>query len=308
MKQVLSFASLLFFSMSLTIAGSLRGVVRDTRTNLPIDTVQVTVHIVNPDSIAIPTKTDQNGEYSITGINPDNKIYVVMTYRIGYIYSYTRIDNLGALDLVYDIYLTAEATPPIPPPSSSDSSTVFGMVMAPSNQSSAFIPVANVQVGLTSGSQHLDITTNAEGKYAANIPLGRYSVSIAANGYQNLTVSNLMVQSTGTSLNIILKSTGTGVETGSGQSLPGKFLLSDGYPNPFNPSSTIQFSLPELGFATLKVYNTLGHEVAALASGEFEGGREHRVTFDASNLASGVYFSRLEYNNQGIVRKLVLVK
>ena len=66
--------------------------------------------------------------------------------------------------------------------------------------------------------------------------------------------------------------------------------------------------LPERGKATLKICDILGHEVAVLANGDFEGGVEHQVMFHASNLASGVYFSRLEFGSQIAVKKLMLVK
>jgi hypothetical protein len=58
----------------------------------------------------------------------------------------------------------------------------------------------------------------------------------------------------------------------------------------------------------LRVYDNLGREVAVLANGEFEGGVEYQFTFNASNLTSGVYFSRLEFKNHCVVKKLMLVK
>lgn len=75
--------------------------------------------------------------------------------------------------------------------------------------------------------------------------------------------------------------------------LPGEFVLYQNYPNPFNAFTTIGFYLPTNSFVTLTVYDLLGREVAAvLAEKRFPG--EHRVGFDASGLASGIYFYRLE--------------
>ncbi|MFI5251943.1 MAG: SdrD B-like domain-containing protein [Bacteroidota bacterium] len=102
--------------------------------------------------------------------------------------------------------------------------------------------------------------------------------------------------------------------------LPKRFALNQNYPNPFNPATTISFTLPQTGFVTLKIYNMLGQEVKTLLRNEnMEQGTQH-VEFNASELASGVYFYRLDVNVQaneenGIatmhyssVKKMMLVK
>jgi hypothetical protein len=72
---------------------------------------------------------------------------------------------------------------------------------------------------------------------------------------------------------------------------PDGFKLGPNYPNPFNPSTTISFSLPEQAEVHLVVHDVLGRQVDLLADDLFETGT-HNVTFDASNLASGVYLVR----------------
>jgi len=84
-------------------------------------------------------------------------------------------------------------------------------------------------------------------------------------------------------------------------------LLSN-YPNPFNPETNIRFSVPENGFATLKVFNMLGQEVATLFSGIAQAGHYIPATFNAGTLASGVYFSRLDFNGKNIVQRMLLTK
>lgn len=71
------------------------------------------------------------------------------------------------------------------------------------------------------------------------------------------------------------------------------FGLDANYPNPFNPSTTFRFQLPEAGFATLKIVDVLGRDVARPASGYHSAG-EHQIRFDASALASGIYLFTLE--------------
>jgi len=86
-----------------------------------------------------------------------------------------------------------------------------------------------------------------------------------------------------------------------------EFQLSRNYPNPFNPSTTISFSLPKSAFLTLKVYNTLGQEVASLVNGEAAIGR-HEVRRDAGNMPSGVYFYQLRAGEFQQMQKMMLMK
>ncbi|MGA9406306.1 MAG: T9SS type A sorting domain-containing protein [Bacteroidota bacterium] len=86
------------------------------------------------------------------------------------------------------------------------------------------------------------------------------------------------------------------------------FNLAQNYPDPFNPSTTIQFTVPYNGRAILKVFNVLGQEVATLFDGEAVAGTNHQVQFNASNLASGIYFYRLEFGGKMQVKKMLLLK
>ncbi len=88
---------------------------------------------------------------------------------------------------------------------------------------------------------------------------------------------------------------------------PVGFNLGDAFPNPFNPSTTINFTLAETAEASLKVFNVAGAEVASLVNGVTAAG-EHNVTFDAASLTSGVYFYTLEVAGAVETRKMILVK
>ena len=89
--------------------------------------------------------------------------------------------------------------------------------------------------------------------------------------------------------------------------IPESYSLAQNYPNPFNPSTTIRFSLPNAGKTQLKIYDLLGREVADLID-EFRNAGTHTVTFDASRLATGIYFYKLTAGNFNQVRKMMLVK
>ena len=90
-------------------------------------------------------------------------------------------------------------------------------------------------------------------------------------------------------------------------SLPTRFSLEQNYPNPFNPSTTIKFELPSDSKVKLEIYNTVGQKVATLVNKEMTAGY-HQVEFYASNLASGIYFYRMQTNRFVSIRKLLLLK
>jgi hypothetical protein len=88
---------------------------------------------------------------------------------------------------------------------------------------------------------------------------------------------------------------------------PEQFELSQNYPNPFNPLTTIAFSLPEAAHVKLTVFNVRGQEISTLVD-EMRTAAVHEVVWDASDLASGLYFYRIEAGNYSAVRKMMLIK
>jgi hypothetical protein len=91
------------------------------------------------------------------------------------------------------------------------------------------------------------------------------------------------------------------------QQLPKSLALAQNYPNPFNPSTTISYDLPRAVHVTLKVYNTLGQEVATLVNENTSAG-VHVVQFNGSALASGVYLYRLQTPGFLQSKKMLLMK
>ncbi|MEW6654581.1 MAG: T9SS type A sorting domain-containing protein, partial [Bacteroidota bacterium] len=90
-------------------------------------------------------------------------------------------------------------------------------------------------------------------------------------------------------------------------STPSNYSLEQNYPNPFNPSTSISFSLAKQTDIKLKVYDITGKEVASLFNGKKEAGK-HKLDFSAQNLASGVYYYRIEANDFVQTKKMLLVK
>jgi len=89
--------------------------------------------------------------------------------------------------------------------------------------------------------------------------------------------------------------------------MPSNLVLEQNYPNPFNPSTSIRFSIPNAGLVMLKVYNSLGQEVANLVDGFMDVGN-HKVDFNAYNLTTGVYFYKLQVGDFVEIKKMLLIK
>ena len=89
--------------------------------------------------------------------------------------------------------------------------------------------------------------------------------------------------------------------------IPTEYALNQNYPNPFNPTTTIEFALPKAGNVKLVVYDVLGREVSELVNSEMDAGY-HKVTFNATNLASGIYFYSIKAGDFSNVKKLMLLK
>jgi hypothetical protein len=89
--------------------------------------------------------------------------------------------------------------------------------------------------------------------------------------------------------------------------VPRTFFLGQNYPSPFNPETTIEFSLPKSSFVTLRVFDVLGKEINVLISKQMQAG-SYRFRWDAQNLPSGVYFYRLKAGNFTDTKKTILLK
>jgi len=106
---------------------------------------------------------------------------------------------------------------------------------------------------------------------------------------------------------IILQQSGVlPVELTSGK-IPNGINLEQNYPNPFNPVTKITYTIPELSFITLKVYNVLGKEISSLVNEEKEAGK-YSVEFNATNLPSGVYFYQLRAGSFIKTKKMILLR
>ena len=88
---------------------------------------------------------------------------------------------------------------------------------------------------------------------------------------------------------------------------PTDFFLKNNYPNPFNPSTTINYQLPEQSFVSIKVYNMLGETISVLKN-EYQNSGSYSLEFDGSDLPSGTYLYKIQAGSYYEVKKMLLVK
>jgi len=89
--------------------------------------------------------------------------------------------------------------------------------------------------------------------------------------------------------------------------MPVTYALSQNFPNPFNPMTTITFNLPVASHVTLEIYNVIGQNVATVVDGLHDAG-SHSYEWGGSALSSGVYFYRLDAEDYTATKKMILLK
>ena len=90
--------------------------------------------------------------------------------------------------------------------------------------------------------------------------------------------------------------------------VPHVFALNQNFPNPFNPSTMISFTVESSGYATLRVYTLLGQQVATLFDGVAIAGKMYQRAFVGENLPTGLYLARLESDGRVAMQKMLLMK
>lgn len=143
--------------------------------------------------------------------------------------------------------------------------------------------------------------------YVNNLPYGSYQLVAQKVGFPN-AVSNVFTISpqNQSQFNLTIQFTLTDVEVKE-NFIPTEIKLYPNYPNPFNPSTKINYHTTQSGFVSLKVYDVLGNEVATIVD-ETKPAGNYEVTFDAHGLSSGVYFYKLQTQNFVKTRKMILLR
>jgi hypothetical protein len=217
--------------------------------------------------------------------------------------------------------------------------TNYNVVVPHLEPSTPFVPAYFKSVLLnTNGTITWNINPDSSGQYSLQIFYQNYdalkTVSIALDGSTVVPSVNLPVKADSTSTSVLspyfpvvagphtLTLSGAPVNVDfvqltrvipqgpvsvSPDGLPLTYSLDQNYPNPFNPSTQINFSLAKVSNVKLVIYNVLGQQVTTLIDTRMDAG-PHTVRFDARNLASGVYFYRLDAGDFKANKKMLLLK
>ncbi len=145
--------------------------------------------------------------------------------------------------------------------------------------------------------------TGSNGQYLFGYAPGTYKVKIEAPGYQSREATIIISQGAIQTFDFTLSPLTSAEEDPS----PRGFVLHQNFPNPFNPVTTISFSLPQEEHVRIEVLNVLGEQVRILVDGRYDAAH-HLVTFDGSGLPSGVYLYRLSSGSARDLKKMVLMK
>jgi hypothetical protein len=174
-------------------------------------------------------------------------------------------------------------------------------------------PTFTWSISVSATSYRLQVDTSKTFTTTAYDQLGLLGSSQLVQGLKKSTPHYWRVNASnasGTSLWSTVWKFTTGVTTTVeqvGNEIPTQYSLSLNYPNPFNPTTKIQFDIPKPGFAMLKVFSLLGREVSALVAENLPAGR-YVANWNASEVPSGVYFYRLQVGDFVQVRKMLLVR
>jgi hypothetical protein len=162
------------------------------------------------------------------------------------------------------------------------------------NQFTSPIPTLNTDQGLI-GTIHFSL---AQGASAGNVPIDSlYRDSVVNLGGNDIhfwvrvelsNQSGTVLYLPGFSAGAVNVTFSTDIKDNNDGLLPNRFDLAQNYPNPFNPATTIEYALAKAGHVSLKVYNVIGQEVAALID-EHKGAGVYSISFEAGNFPSGVY-------------------
>lgn len=148
------------------------------------------------------------------------------------------------------------------------------------------------------GNSIRDITVDAAGNILvvnSSFEAFRVYSPAGANSYTTVSPTKIDVDNGTTDVEVI------------SSDLPTEYSLEQNYPNPFNPTTMINFSIPEGGLVTLKVFNLLGQEVAELIN-DVQAAGSYKISFDASDLTTGLYIYKIQANNYTATKKMLLVK
>jgi hypothetical protein len=267
----------------------------------------------------VPTSYSQNPTFTCTLRNDSLKspsvvqfdVYILRTdtiplqlytYQVGLTYHVSAL-NGGTITAAWsniDSSIVAAGNTPATP-GTALAGVIKCAVHAPSGGPTHGPFVSNVAPGMKFGT--LTITCTQPISFN-NLGIAWCFISTQYPTKVQATINGLVVDITasGSFNNTLL-----GVNDNNKSVLPKEYFLLQNYPNPFNPSTVISYSLPSASDVKLTIYNSLGQRIQVLENG-FKSAGTYSVTFNASELPSGIYFYKIEAGKFIQVKKMMLIK
>jgi len=186
---------------------------------------------------------------------------------------------------------------------------ITGLIQDESGQ-----PLANVAVNESSCYSSIthyfndqDVSTNQQGQFTIHKDARYEKLLFSKEGYQDFTVYQQIWPDSTVDLGVLTMYFVNSLPQKNDAPRPENYHLSQNYPNPFNAQTQITYYLPYSDMVTIAIYNMQGQKLRTLYSGYQEHGR-HRLNWDATNLASGIYIYRLHTSETVLSKKCVLIK
>ncbi len=252
--------------------------------------------------------TDSTGTFSLAGLSSGN--YYLLTVANGYIPEF--YDNSPTWEDAAKIKLSNTSVTDLsivlsPIPNPNGNGVITGEVKSDAGVSLAGVLVTAKSSGNTTVGY--DITDESGSYYISGLSSGNYTLTASKPNYTSQqSESSYDLNSGNTQVNNFSMSQSiTDVNETVSTNSPSKYELDNNYPNPFNPSTVIKFSLPENAHVSLNIYNILGQKVAQLVNDNLSAGR-YSIKFDAGRLSSGIYFYKLQTDDFASVKKMILQK
>lgn len=252
-----------------------------------------------------------DGSYNV--LVEDSSYYFVQGYSDYYLPTYYNLQNAASVfwqnaDSVFVNQIIVNKNLYLKRDSSYGGGGAYGNITLSSFESNGFDGITILAKSTTNNQLYSYNFGKEDGRfYINNLPYGSYQLVAQKVGYPNALSETFTISPQNQSqYNLSIQFTTTDVET-EYDFMPAGIILYPNYPNPFNPSTTVSFSLPSPQTINIKVYNLLGEEVAELTNKNFSAGL-NKVNFSADDLVSGVYIVSLEAAQVRLSQKILLIK
>ncbi len=274
--------------------GNIAGTVNFGADSLPAAGATVTAYFMHRDSLT--TTTDAAGHFAFDSVRTGE--YMVVATLAGYLPARREVNVRSGQTANVTLILRVQPT-----------AVVEGLVTL-ADQS----PVARAFVFLGGQNHHgsARTMTDSTGHFAFNhVAAGHYMIGASARGLGFVRQEIDVADGQTLDLTLVLSDSSNGggrsPEAADPNSVPVTQFVANNYPNPFNPTTTISYSVPTTGLVRLSVYDVLGRKVADLVNGYKDAG-SYNVSFNGESLPSGLYFYRLTAGNLTHTGRMMLLK